>query len=74
MLASTEPAPREINAVINGTLVLGDVQEGQRLELRVKDVGIMVEQHFGGRFGPMIVATCTFPMQDVSGYLELLPA
>ena len=74
-MASTEPVAREINPVIKSTLVLSDIQEGQRLELRVKDIGILTEQHFGGRLGPMAVAKCTFPAgEDVSGFLELVPA
>ena len=74
-MASTEPVAREINPVIKSTLVLSDIQEGQRLELRVKDIGILTEEHFGGRFGPMAVARCTFPAgEDVSGFLELVPA
>ena len=74
-MASTEPVAREINPVIKSTLVLSDIQEGQRLELRVKDIGILTEEHFGGRLGPMAVAKCTFPAgEDVSGFLELVPA
>ena len=75
MLASTEPVSREINPLIKGRLVLCDIAEDQRMELRVKDIGLMTSEHFGGRLGPMIVAKCSFPVgEDVSGWLELVPA
>ncbi len=74
MLAASDPVAREINPVFNSTLVVPDVLGGQRLELRVKDIGIMTEQHFGGRLGPVVIARCTFPVgEDINGFLELVP-
>ena len=73
-MASTAAVPRDINPVFNSTLVLAGLPGGHRLELRLKDIGMMIQEHFGGRLGPMIIATCSLATgEDIAGYVDLVP-
>jgi hypothetical protein len=74
VVASTAAIPRDINPVFNATLVLTGLPGEHRLELRLKDIGMMVQEHFGGRLGPMIIAMCSLPTgEDISGFVDLVP-
>ena len=64
---------RDINPLINAMLIL-EVDETDRLEVRVKDIGIFAESHAMGLLGPQLLATGTVDVgKEVDGYLELKP-
>ena len=71
-MKSTAFVPRVLNPIFNATLVFESLSEEGRLQIVLRDTGLLHEAHVGG-FGPRVIATTSLPMADFAGWIELTP-
>lgn len=63
--------PREINPMLNCSIMMEEVSKDDRLSVAIRDIGMLAESHLMGTFGPKILATASIPVEDFAGFLEL---